>query len=264
MPTPMLSTTASLTVQGPSYVPSTARTQTVPTTAATLGGVGALSTQQQARKNLHTTLQNSLVATTVVRPAVTVTSQAVTAVVATAKPTIVTATTTGTVPTAQPTTIIVQASPQLLKQQAQAGQKLVATQVRLPAGVQVKGQTGVVGAQAVQVRLTAPTVTPAQAQQQQQQQQQQPQLPQQQQLQQQPTLTTVAAPAPQQPKKGLSLTVSDAVGDCYESVLNILHSDNNYLCTVEMFCRKRCEYIDNSNQKLQPFDCSYSEKRTKP
>ncbi|XP_076436250.1 negative elongation factor A-like [Babylonia areolata] len=211
MPTPLLSTTATLTVQGPSYVPSTARAQPTQTTAATLGGVGALSTQQQARNKLQNTLQNTLVATTttVVRPTtVSLTTQTVTAVstiVATAKPTVVTAAAATTTavsgpPTQQPTTIIVQASPQLLKQQQ--GQKLVATQVRLPAGVQLKGQPGVVGAQTVQVRLAAPpvTVTPQQPQQQpQQQQQQQPQ-------QQQPTLSTVATQATAQPKKGLSLT----------------------------------------------------------
>ena len=117
-----------------------------------------------------------------------------------ANPTIVT--TTSAVPGAvstQPATIIVQASPQLLQQQQ--GQKLVATQVRLPAGVQVQGQAGVVGTQAVQVRLAAPPVTAAQQQ------------PQQQQQQQQQTLAAVTPQAPQQPKKGLSLTVSNTKGD---------------------------------------------------
>ena len=197
--TPMLSTTATLTVQGPTYVPSTARIQSTPATAATLGGVGALSTQQQARKNLQNTLQNTLT-TTVVRPTITVAGQTVaatTTVVTVANPTIVT--TTSAVPGAvstQPATIIVQASPQLLQQQQQ-GQKMVATQVRLPAGVQVQGQAGVVGTQAVQVRLAAPPVTAAQQQQQQQQQQ---------------TLAAVTPQAPQQPKKGLSLTVSNTKG----------------------------------------------------
>ena len=201
----MLSTTATLTVQGPTYVPSTARIQSTPATAATLGGVGALSTQQQARKNLQNTLQNTLT-TTVVRPTITVAGQTVaatTTVVTVANPTIVT--TTSAVPGAvstQPATIIVQASPQLLQQQQ--GQKLVATQVRLPAGVQVQGQAGVVGTQAVQVRLAAPPVTAAQQQQPQQQQQQQ---------QQQQTLAAVTPQAPQQPKKGLSLTVSNTKGD---------------------------------------------------
>ena len=199
----MLSTTATLTVQGPTYVPSTARIQSTPATAATLGGVGALSTQQQARKNLQNTLQNTLT-TTVVRPTITVAGQTVaatTTVVTVANPTIVT--TTSAVPGAvstQPATIIVQASPQLLQQQQ--GQKLVATQVRLPAGVQVQGQAGVVGTQAVQVRLAAPPVTAAQQQPQQQQQQQQQQ-----------TLAAVTPQAPQQPKKGLSLTVSNTKGD---------------------------------------------------
>ena len=192
--TPMLSTTATLTVQGPTYVPSTARIQPTQATAATLGGVGALSTQQQGRKNLQNTLQSTL-ATTVVRPTITVAGQTVTAattMVASANPTIVTTTSavSGAV-SAQPATIIVQASPQLLQQQQ--GQKLVATQVRLPAGVQVQGQTGVVGTQAVQVRLAAPPVTTTTQQQQQQQQ----------------TATTATQQAPQQPKKGLSLTVSN-------------------------------------------------------
>ncbi|KAK7110149.1 hypothetical protein V1264_014074 [Littorina saxatilis] len=201
MPTPMLSATATVTVQGPTYVP-TARVQTSQATAATLGGVGALSTQQQARKNLHNTLQNTLATTTIVRPPATVAGQTVTVAsttMTTVKPVIVTTSVaaSGAV-TGQPATIIVQASPQLLQQQG--GQKLVATQVRLPAGVQVQqGQPGVIGTQAVQVRLAAPHVnaTP------QLQQQQQPQ----QQQQQQAAVVTAATPqAAQQAKKGLSLT----------------------------------------------------------
>ena len=80
-----------------------------------------------------------------------------------------------------------QTAPHLLQQQP--GQKLVATQVRLPAGVQVQGQVVGTG-QAVQVRLAAPPVATAAQQQQ------------------ATTLAAVTAQTPQQPKKGLSLTVS--------------------------------------------------------
>ncbi|KAL8616558.1 hypothetical protein ACOMHN_036590 [Nucella lapillus] len=206
MPTPLLlATTASLTVPGPSYVPSTARAQPAPTTvavvaggaaAATLGGVGALSTQQQARKTLHSTLVTTTTAAlTLVRPpGATFTpapplSPAV-VVGGVAKPAMVAAVSGAVSAVPQPTTIIVQAAApqQLLK--AQQGHKVL----RLPAAaatVHLKGQGGVVGGPGLQVRLAAPP--PPLATQPQQQQQQ-------------TVTTTVTTQAATQPKKGLSLT----------------------------------------------------------
>ncbi|KAK7458962.1 hypothetical protein BaRGS_00039046 [Batillaria attramentaria] len=170
MPTPVLSTTNALSTQGPTYVPSTARVQATPATAAT----------QQARKNLQQQLQNTLgQPATVVRPTtvtVSVAGQAVTAAANATTVAVAAATTTAPQAAAQqPTTIIVQAAPQALQQQ-----KLVTAQVRLPAGVQVQGQSPMISGQQVQVRLAAQPVAG------------------------QPGIQGQAASA--QPRKGLSLT----------------------------------------------------------
>jgi hypothetical protein len=205
-----------------------------------LGGVGALSNPQQARKNLQNSIGAAVAATTaatttIIRttvPATVLTSTPVVPVTkagknkggAAASKATGTTKATGTAPTTptiistvttpqgsgQPATIIVQASPQLL--QTAQGQRLVTAQVRLPTGVQVPAQPGV-PASTVQVRLAAPTATPANLQQQLQQQQQkslplqqQPQL--QQTVLQHPASAAGSVPAQQQAKKGLSLTVS--------------------------------------------------------
>lgn len=191
MPT-VLVTTASLLVQTPTYIPSTARIQTTSTTATTLGGVGALSTQQQARKNLQQQLQNTLgQPTTIVRP--TLVAAGATSQVTTTAPTVITSATVATVVTSattttgHPTTIIVQAAPRSLNPQQPP--KIMTAQVRLPGAViQGTGQSPALATQAVQVRLAAPPqiIQPAA----------------------QPQPTAAGASQAVQAKKGLSLTVS--------------------------------------------------------
>lgn len=194
MPT-ALSTAPTLSVPAPTYVPNSSRIHPTPATTTTLSGVGALSTQQQARKNLQQQLQNSLGQTiTVVRTNpttnVTIAGQTlpVVSAVTTVAPVPMVATTTAT--TSQPATIIIQAAPRPVQQQQQ---KLVATQVRLPGILQVQAQAPVtVATQPLQVRLTAQPLVGQTAT---------------------PQLHSVGGtPAqPAQQKKGLSLTVKSYI-----------------------------------------------------